>query len=73
MVNKNPKLAKSMKFESFLQKHINKKGVNGVTDTNPESKNEDPYIFKVNSSILMMEEIFEKRRNLSMKRPTIKN
>ena len=49
MVEKNPKLAKSMKFESFLQKHINKKGVNGVTDTNPAASNEDPYIYKVNS------------------------
>ena len=49
MVGKNPKLAKSMKFESFLQKHINKRGVNGVTDTNPAASNEDPYIYKVNS------------------------
>lgn len=72
MVSKNPKLAKSMKFESFLQKNINKKGVVGETNCNPASKNEDPYIYKVNSSILLMEEIFEKRRTQDMKRPPIK-
>ena len=65
MIAENPQLAESMKFQGFCQRHVNKKGALGVD-------NDDPYIYKVNSQILLMEEIFESRRNRMMVRPQMK-
>ena len=65
MIAKNPQLAGSIKFQGFCQRHVNKKGSLGVD-------NDDPYVYKVNSQILLMEEIFENRRNRQMVRPQMK-
>ena len=59
-------LAKYVNFENFVQKTVRKKGILGLGA-------EDPHITKVNQQILMLEEIFENRRNLKIKRPRIKD
>ena len=55
-----------MNFENFVQKTVRKKGILGLAS-------EDPHVAKINSQILMLEEIFENRRNLDIKRPKCKD
>jgi len=66
IVKENQMLAKYVDFENFVQKTVRKKGILGLGS-------EDPHVTKVNQQILVLEEIFENRRNLKIKRPRIKD
>ena len=54
-----------MKLDRFVQTTVRNKGISGV-------EQEDPYVFRVNNQIVMLEEMFESRKSLPIKRPNIK-
>ena len=65
MLKQNKKLAKEMNFQKFVASTVRRKGCSGMAT-------EDPAVTRTNNQILLLEEIFESRRNLDVKRPSIK-
>ena len=66
IIEQNPMLGKSIDFNKFVQKVVQRKGILGVST-------EDPKITRINQQILIQEEMFENRRHLDITRPKIKD